>query len=60
MNRTPIACGSTIRLKHVNTKGYLHSHRDHASPLSRQQEVSCYDGQDSGTLVLEEDLLLLN
>ncbi|CAO3664478.1 unnamed protein product [Rhizopus stolonifer] len=22
----PVPCGSTIRLKHANTKGYLHSH----------------------------------
>ncbi|KAK4516034.1 uncharacterized protein ATC70_010995 [Mucor velutinosus] len=43
----PIPCGSAIRLKHANTQGYLHSHL-HQSPLSRQQEVSCYDGKDSG------------
>ncbi|CEG72984.1 hypothetical protein RMATCC62417_08453 [Rhizopus microsporus] len=43
----PVPCGSIIRLKHVNTRSYLHSHA-HQSPLSRQQEVSCYDGQDSG------------
>lgn len=40
-------CGSSIRLKHANTQGYLHSHL-HQSPLSKQQEVSCYDGKDSG------------
>lgn len=40
-------CGSSIRLKHSNTQGYLHSHH-HQSPLSKQQEVSCYDGKDSG------------
>ncbi|KAG1444457.1 hypothetical protein G6F56_010289 [Rhizopus delemar] len=43
----PVPCGSTIRLKHANTKGYLHSHL-HSSPLSRQQEVSCFDGNDDG------------
>ncbi|KAI9471049.1 MAG: MIR motif-containing protein [Benjaminiella poitrasii] len=43
----PVPCGSSIRLKHINTQGYLHSHA-HQSPLSRQQEVSCYDGKDSG------------
>ncbi|KAI8987514.1 MIR motif-containing protein [Mycotypha africana] len=42
-----IPCGSIIRLKHVNTQCYLHSHFE-SSPLSHQQEVSCYDGQDSG------------
>jgi dolichyl-phosphate-mannose--protein O-mannosyl transferase len=36
-----------VRLRHANTHGYLHSHL-HQSPLSRQQEVSCYDGRDSG------------
>ncbi|KAI7872158.1 stromal cell-derived factor 2 [Spinellus fusiger] len=43
----PVPCGSTVRLLHVNTKGYLHSH-SHTSPLSSQQEVSCYDGQNAG------------
>eukprot|EP00695_Tsukubamonas_globosa_P004023 TRINITY_DN980_c0_g1_i1.p1 TRINITY_DN980_c0_g1~~TRINITY_DN980_c0_g1_i1.p1 ORF type:complete len:245 (-),score=77.60 TRINITY_DN980_c0_g1_i1:52-729(-) len=33
--------GDMIRLQHVNTKRFLHSHL-HASPLSNQQEVSCY------------------
>jgi dolichyl-phosphate-mannose--protein O-mannosyl transferase len=46
-NREPVACGSTVRLRHTNTKSYLHSH-NHKSPLSNQQEVSCYDGQDAG------------
>lgn len=45
--REAVRCGSLIRLKHTNTKAYLHSHL-HPSPLSKQQEVSCYDGQDSG------------
>ncbi|KAI8142438.1 MIR motif-containing protein [Fennellomyces sp. T-0311] len=43
----PVPCGSVIRLRHANTKAYLHSH-NHPSPLSRQQEVSCYDGEDNG------------
>ncbi|KAI7850143.1 MIR motif-containing protein, partial [Circinella umbellata] len=43
----PVPCGSTIRLRHANTKNYLHSHL-HSSPLSRQQEVSCFDGEDTG------------
>ncbi|KAI8087341.1 MIR motif-containing protein [Thamnidium elegans] len=42
-----VPCGSSIRLKHANTQGYLHSH-NHQSPLSKQQEVSCYDGKDTG------------
>jgi dolichyl-phosphate-mannose--protein O-mannosyl transferase len=46
-NREPVACGSIVRLRHTNTKSYLHSH-NHKSPLSNQQEVSCYDGKDAG------------
>ena len=46
---TPVSCGDVIRLKHGRTGNFLHSH-NHRSPLSKQQEVSCYpDGQtDSG------------
>ncbi|ORX54138.1 hypothetical protein DM01DRAFT_1322336 [Hesseltinella vesiculosa] len=43
----PVPCGAVIRLQHSNTKGYLHSHL-HQSPLSGQQEVSCFDGNDGG------------
>lgn len=43
----PIPCGAAIRLRHVNTKGYLHSH-NHNSPISGQQEVSCFDKEDHG------------
>eukprot|EP01098_Paradermamoeba_levis_P014770 TRINITY_DN7210_c0_g1_i1.p1 TRINITY_DN7210_c0_g1~~TRINITY_DN7210_c0_g1_i1.p1 ORF type:complete len:222 (-),score=65.46 TRINITY_DN7210_c0_g1_i1:147-752(-) len=37
----PIKRGEVFRLQHVTTGLNLHSHL-HASPLSRQQEVSCY------------------
>ncbi|KAJ2963082.1 hypothetical protein NQZ79_g1862 [Umbelopsis isabellina] len=43
----PIPCGAAIRLRHVNTKCYLHSHY-HNSPISGQQEVSCFDKEDHG------------
>ncbi|KAJ3261614.1 Stromal cell-derived factor 2-like protein 1 [Boothiomyces macroporosus] len=42
-----VQCGSTIRLKHSNTKKFLHSHKIQ-SPLSQQQEVSAYDVADTG------------
>ncbi|KAI9209795.1 MIR motif-containing protein [Polychytrium aggregatum] len=42
-----IACGSHFRLQHLQTKKYLHSHM-HQSPLSNQQEVSAYQGSDTG------------
>merc|ERR1719276_86692 len=35
-----IKCGSKIRLKHVDTGCFLHSHTGFKSPLSKQQEVS--------------------
>lgn len=43
----PVPCGSTIRLKHVNTKKFLHSHQ-HQSPMSAGLEVSAYEGLDDG------------
>lgn len=49
MIREPVPCGSDIRLQHANTKAYLHSHQ-HISPLSHQQEVSCFDGEDTGNI----------
>merc|ERR1712205_5375 len=36
----PLASGATIRLQHVNTRKWLHSHL-HQSPLSGNQEGSC-------------------
>ncbi|CAG8746522.1 9644_t:CDS:2, partial [Racocetra fulgida] len=41
-----IKCGDLIRLQHVGTERFLHSHY-HRSPLSNQQEVSAFDGLDS-------------
>ncbi|KAI8611595.1 MIR motif-containing protein [Chytriomyces sp. MP71] len=38
----PFKCDDIIRLNHLNTKKYLHSHA-HVSPLSNQQEVSAYE-----------------
>ena len=37
--------GATIRLMHAPTRKNLHTHNQFRSPLSQQQEVSCY-GQD--------------
>lgn len=45
----PLECGTTIRLQHVQTRKYLHSHL-FKSPLSSQQEVSAFGGdEDSDT-----------
>ncbi|TPX58915.1 hypothetical protein SpCBS45565_g07876 [Spizellomyces sp. 'palustris'] len=43
-----IPCNSIVRLMHLNTKKYLHSHAGHASPFTRNQEVSAFDGTDKG------------
>jgi len=42
---TVLKHGSIIRFQHASTKKWLHSHL-HQSPLSGNQEVSCYGGQD--------------
>lgn len=39
--------GDVILLQHLATGKFLHSHL-HASPLTNQQEVSAYEGGDSG------------
>ena len=41
-----IAPGTTIRLRHVATRAWLHSHL-HRSPLSGNNEVSCFGGDGS-------------
>ena len=43
----PIACDSIIRLKHAATNMFMHSHL-HKSPISRNQEISAFDGGDTG------------
>jgi hypothetical protein len=52
--RKPVACGSVVRLQHLQTHLFLHSH-NFRSPLSNNQEVSCFgDGTqgDEGMLSL--------
>ncbi|KAI8613417.1 MIR motif-containing protein [Chytriomyces sp. MP71] len=39
---SPFKCDDIVRLNHLTTKKYLHSHA-HVSPLSNQQEVSAYE-----------------
>ena len=51
----PIECNTIVRLKHLNTKRWLHSHSDHASPVSGRQEVTAYgdpSNSDSGLLCM--------
>jgi dolichyl-phosphate-mannose--protein O-mannosyl transferase len=46
---SPLHCGDTVRLQHVSTRRWLHSHL-HASPLTNRQEVSGYgEGSHSDT-----------
>uniref|UniRef100_A0A1A8MX04 Stromal cell-derived factor 2 n=1 Tax=Nothobranchius pienaari TaxID=704102 RepID=A0A1A8MX04_9TELE len=44
---SPVTCGQTIRLTHVNTGRNLHSHY-FASPLSSNQEVSAFGEEGEG------------
>uniref|UniRef100_UPI0037E8B30E stromal cell-derived factor 2 n=1 Tax=Semicossyphus pulcher TaxID=241346 RepID=UPI0037E8B30E len=44
---TPVQCGQTIRLTHVNTGRNLHSHY-FSSPLSSNQEVSAFGDEGEG------------
>jgi len=41
----PIKCNDIIRLFHVTTRKWLHSHNGHRSPISQKQEVTGY-GRD--------------
>ena len=43
----PIKCGSVIRLEHLATGKNLHSHH-FSSPLSGNQEISCYGDNGEG------------
>ena len=43
----PVACGAVVRLSHVETGKNLHSHL-FTSPLSSQQEVSCFGERGRG------------
>lgn len=52
----PMKCNSKIRLTHLDTMRNLHTHH-HLSPLSRQQEISCFgndgDGDSSDDWIVE-------
>ncbi|CAG8554655.1 29354_t:CDS:10 [Gigaspora margarita] len=53
MNDTPIdvGYGSTITLRHFNTRGgYLHSHNHHYPSGSKQQQVTLYPFKDENNL----------
>ncbi|KAJ3048654.1 Stromal cell-derived factor 2-like protein 1 [Rhizophlyctis rosea] len=43
-----VPCNAIITLTHLNTDTRLHSHDNHASPISHKQEVSAYAGTDFG------------
>lgn len=46
-DRSPIKCGSTLRLQHLATKRNLHSHH-FQSPISHNQEVSAFGENGQG------------
>jgi len=43
----PLECGARLRVQHLATKKFLHSHH-FSSPLSRSQEVSAFGDQGDG------------
>ncbi|CAB4424636.1 unnamed protein product [Rhizophagus irregularis] len=43
----PVAVNSIIELKHQQTSRNLHSHGGIESPITKQQEVTCYSGTDN-------------
>jgi dolichyl-phosphate-mannose--protein O-mannosyl transferase len=45
-----VLAGDTICLRHVNTKKHLHSHIA-PSPETNQQEVTCFEGEDSNGIL---------
>ena len=51
--------GDIIRLQHVGTQLNLHSHSGHPSPVTQQQEVTCFgdngfgDGNDNWRVEVE-------
>ncbi|KAH7831125.1 putative mannosyltransferase [Monocercomonoides exilis] len=47
---TPVECGDIIRLEHVKTGKNLHSH-SFKSPVSAQQEVSCFGEKGEGDVL---------
>lgn len=40
--------GAIVRLEHVSTQCNLHSHNGHPSPVTHQQEVTCYSDYGGG------------
>lgn len=44
----PVNHGDIVRLEHVLTRRNLHSHSGHPSPVTRQQEVTCFGQNGAG------------
>jgi len=40
--------GDIVRLEHVATRRNLHSHSGHPSPVTKQQEATCFGSNGSG------------
>ena len=53
---TPIENGARIRLQHARSGKWLHSHAQHKSPLTRNQEVSLFSPSDGGDVWVVEVL----
>ncbi|KAJ2855188.1 hypothetical protein FB639_006264, partial [Coemansia asiatica] len=46
----PVKCNTKVRLVNSDSGHSLHSHANHQAPISGNQEVSGFDGRDSGDL----------
>ncbi len=44
------AQNGAFRLEHLNTRRLLHSHTGHPSPVSKAQEVTCFDSVNSADI----------
>jgi dolichyl-phosphate-mannose--protein O-mannosyl transferase len=57
----PVQHGDVVRLEHTGTSTNLHSHRGFPSPITSQQEVSCFgqkgvgDGNDNWRVEIESN-----
>jgi hypothetical protein len=43
----PVPYGTPVLFRHVTTGAFLHSHANILSPVTHQQEVTCFRGRDS-------------
>lgn len=50
MNPSGLTQATQFRLIHVNTNHAFHSHNGYFSPVTQEQEVTCFSGRDNNDL----------